>query len=113
MLAVFHAEDALLRMEEIGRGDIDGIHERARRHRLQRGECVRDTMFRGEGIRRLLRSRANSRQLEAFVLPRAGDDPVGDEVGADHTESDLVHNGKILAEAKGKAFCGKPTSFFL
>lgn len=113
MLAVFHAEYALLCVYEIGRGDIDGIHQRTRCHRLQRGECVWDTVLGGEGIRRLLRSRANSRQLEALVLPRAGDDPVGDEVGADHTESDLVHHVKILAEAKGKAFCGKPTSFFL
>ena len=43
-----------------------------------------------ELIRPFLGARVDSRQFEPLVLARAGDHPVGDEVGADDAESHLA-----------------------
>ena len=86
-----HAEDALLGMLKVGRSDVDRIDQRALGHLLQRGERVRNLVLGGEGIGRLLLARADRHQLETRVLARAGNHPVGYEIGADHTKTYLIH----------------------
>ena len=57
VLAVAHAEDALRSVQEIGRGDVNGVDERARGHLFEQGEGVRDAVLRSEGVGPLLRTR--------------------------------------------------------
>ena len=89
VFAAAHAEDALRRMQGVGRGDIDGIDERTAGHLFERGERMRNPVLRGESVGRSLIARTDRRRLEARILPGAGKHPVGDKARADHSETNL------------------------
>ena len=91
VLAVVHAEYALVGVAEVRGGDVDRVDPGVRRHFLEGGEALRYAVPCGEGLRPVHAARAYGRDFYAAVLPRPGYHPVGYEVGADHTQTDFFH----------------------